>query len=124
MSAVAVHIPYYATALRHEKLADALAELNPKLLRLGAVEVRVYRAHDDAYKFRQVLHLADKKDWARIWNSEEFVTFRTVTMAWYQKPLAYEMFSTLAQGTAPGVNDVFAEDPFAVAEPAAEPVAS
>ncbi|MCK9250964.1 MAG: hypothetical protein M0P31_18535 [Solirubrobacteraceae bacterium] len=125
MSAVAVHIPYYATALRHDKLADALADLTPELLRLGALEVRVFRAQDDAYKFRQVLLLADKADWTRIWNSEAFITFRTVTMAWYQKPLAYEMFETISQGTGAGVVDVFADDPFATPAPVdATPVAA
>ncbi|EHN11381.1 hypothetical protein PAI11_17410 [Patulibacter medicamentivorans] len=111
--AIAIHLPYYATSLRHDQLAEALEALTPELLRLGALEVRVDRSKDDAYRFRQVIHVASKADWPRIWNSEPFVAFRTTKISWYQKPLAYEMYETISAGTAPGVVDVLAEDPYA-----------
>ncbi|WP_320669608.1 hypothetical protein [Patulibacter defluvii] len=109
--ALAVHLPYYATGLRHDQLAEALEALTPELLRVGALEVRVDRSKEDAYRFRQVIHVADKATWAKVWNSEPFVAFRTTKIAWYQKPLAYELYEPLTTGTAAGVSDVRGEAP-------------
>lgn len=114
MSGLAIHLPYYATGLRADQLSDALDELTPKLLRLGALEVRVYRSKDDAYKFLQVIVVAGKPDWTLLWNSEAFIDFRTISTALYQKPLAYVMHEVVSAGTGAGVTDPLAVDPYEV----------
>ncbi|MFA4927405.1 MAG: hypothetical protein WC558_02730 [Patulibacter sp.] len=125
MPGLAYNLPYYATGLRADQLAEALDELTPELLRLGALEVRLYRSNEDAYKFFQVIHVADKVAWTKIWNGEAFVRFRTVCSPWYQKPLAYAPQQLISRGVAPGVTDVFADDPFATPTPIdAEPAIS
>jgi hypothetical protein len=114
MSGLAIHLPFYATGLQADNLAAALEELTPKLLRLeGVLEVRVYRSKDDAYKFQQVIHITSKKQWEAIWNSRAFIDFRTVSTKLFQKPLAYVLHETLSQGRTAGLEDLFADDPFA-----------
>ena len=49
-----VHVPWYATGLRHDQLAAALAEIAPVSLRYGARSYAVYRSRDDLYKFLQM----------------------------------------------------------------------
>jgi len=128
--ALAIHLPYYATGLRADQLAEALDALTVELLREGALDVRVYRSKEDAYRFRQVIVVPSKGDWARIWNSEPFVAFRTTRISWYQKPLAYELYETISSGTAPGAdadaagaadapaqNEASASDPIAASSP-------
>lgn len=122
MSGLAYHLPYYATGLRADQLAEALDELTPELLRLGALEVRVYRSKEDAYRFFQVIQVEDKETWTRIWNGTAFVRFRTVCGPWFQKPLAYAPYETISQSVASGVTDVFAADPFAQPVAADAPV--
>lgn len=121
MPGLAYHLPYYATGLRADQLAEALDELTPELLRLGALEVRVYRSKEDAYRFFQVIQVEDKDAWARIWNGTAFVRFRTICGPWFQKPMAYAPYETISQAVASGVTDVFAKDPFAQPVAAEEP---
>lgn len=125
MPGLAYNLPYYATGLRADQLAEALVELTPELLRLGALEVRVQRSTEDPYRFLQVIQVADKDAWAKIWNGQAFVRFRTVCGPWYQKPLAYAPQQMISQATAPGVTDLFAADPYVkseVSEPTPEQV--
>lgn len=116
MSGLAYHLPYYATGLRADQLAEAFVELTPELLRLGALDVRVYRSKEDSYKFLQVIQVEDKDAWAKIWNGAAFVRFRTVCGPWYQKPLAYAPMQVITHGTAPGVTDLFGDDPYVKTE--------
>ncbi|MBF6619998.1 MAG: hypothetical protein ITG02_07180 [Patulibacter sp.] len=116
MPGLAYNLPYYATGLRADQLAEALVELTPELLRLGALEVRVQRSVEDPYRFLQVIQVTDKDAWARIWNGAAFVRFRTVCGPWYQKPLAYAPQRMISQATAPGVTDLFAADPYVTSE--------
>lgn len=116
MPGLAYQLPYYATGLRADQLAEAFVELTPELLRLGALDVRVYRSTEDSYRFLQVIQVEDKDAWARIWNGTAFVRFRTVCGPWFQKPLAYAPQQTISHGVAPGVTDVFADDPYVKTE--------
>ncbi len=113
MPALAYSLPYYANGLRADQLSEALVELTPELLRLGALDVRVYRSKEDPYRFLQVIQVESKDAWTKIWNGEPFVRFRTVCGSWYQKPLAYAPQEAISHGIASGVTDVFAADPFA-----------
>ena len=45
-----VHVPFYATLFRGDKLEAAVAELAPISLRYGATAYAVHRNRDDAYK--------------------------------------------------------------------------
>ena len=54
-----VHIPWYATGLRHDKLAVALADISP-VAALRRAHLLVYRLRDDRYKFLQVAEFEEK----------------------------------------------------------------
>jgi hypothetical protein len=116
MPVIAYEIPFYANGLRADALAAALQELTPKLLRLGALEVRVVRSREDAYRFRMSILMESKGAWERLWNSQEFIAFRTISGSLYQKPVNYEVNYAIAHGRAPGVVDPYADEPFGPAK--------
>ena len=101
MAAGTVHIPWYATGLRSDKLADALAEIAPIALRYGATGYTVYRSRDDQYKFLQTATFESKADWDRYWMGPEFTRFRAVTSGWYQVPVIYVWNDIVAEGALP-----------------------
>lgn len=101
MAAGWVHIPWYATGLRADKLADALEEIAPIALRYGATSYQVFRSRDDRYKFLQTAAFESKLDWERYWNGPEFTRFRTVSSSWYQVPLIYVWHDLIAEGALP-----------------------
>ncbi|MGX6448963.1 hypothetical protein ACVU7I_12980 [Patulibacter sp. S7RM1-6] len=121
MSTIVYELPWYATGLRADKLAAALQELTPKLLELGALDVRVLRARDDAYRFRQSIVVPDKTTWARLWNSETFVQFRATNTSFHQKPLNYEIYAPIAHARAEGLVDPFGDEPFGPAKAEEDP---
>jgi hypothetical protein len=82
-----VFIPWYATGLRADGLADALAAIAPVALRYGATEYGVFRSRDDRYKFLQTAAFADGVDFDRYWYGPEFARFRTEHSSWYQVPI-------------------------------------
>jgi hypothetical protein len=94
-----VHIPWYATGLRHDKLADALTGIAPIALRYGASAYEVYRSNDDRYKFLQTADFESKHDFERYWNGPEFIDFRVLTSSWYQVPVLYVWHDRIASGT-------------------------
>ena len=97
--AAVVHIPWYATGLRHDKLAAALADVSAVALRYGATSYSVYRYRDDRYKFLQTAEFEHKRDWERYWNGPEFIDFRVLTSSWYQVPVLYVWHDVIASGT-------------------------
>ena len=84
-----VHIPWYATGFRHDKLAAALAGIAPVALRYGARSYQVHRYRDDLYKFLQTAEFESKLDFERYWNGPEFIDFRVLASSWYQVPVLY-----------------------------------
>jgi hypothetical protein len=94
-----VHVPWYATGLRHDKLADALAGIAPVALRYGAHSYAVYRSNDDRYKFLQTAEFEHKRDWERYWNGPEFIDFRVLASSWFQVPVLYAWHDVIASGT-------------------------
>jgi hypothetical protein len=94
-----VHIPWYATGLRNNKLADALTGIAPVALRYGATSYAVYRSQDDRYKFLQMAAFEHHSDWERYWNGPEFIDFRVLTSSWYQVPVLYVWNDLIASGT-------------------------
>jgi hypothetical protein len=94
-----VHIPWYATGLRADRLAPALAEIASVALRYGARSYSVYRYNDDRYKFLQTAEFEHKRDFERYWNGPEFIEFRVLTSSWYQVPVLYGWTDLIAAGT-------------------------
>jgi hypothetical protein len=94
-----VHVPWYATGLRHDKLAAGLAGIAPVALRYGARSYAVYRYNDDRYKFLQMAEFEHKRDWERYWNGPEFIDFRVLASSWYQVPVLYGWTDLIASGT-------------------------
>ena len=63
MAAGVVHIPWYATLFRGDKLAAALARDRPdRDCATARRDYRVYRTRDDLYKFMQMVTFEDKLD--------------------------------------------------------------
>jgi hypothetical protein len=93
-----VHIPWYATGFRGEKLAAALAEIAAVAPRYGATHYEVYRSRDDLYRFLQVVDFESKVDWERYWGGPEFIAFRTSASSWYQVPVLYTWNDVVAVG--------------------------
>jgi hypothetical protein len=94
-----VHIPWYATGLRADKLAPALADVAAASLRYGARSYSVYRYRDDRYKFLQTAEFERKIDFERYWFGEEFTDFRVLCSSWFQVPVVYGWTDLLVAGT-------------------------
>lgn len=113
-----VHIPWYATMLRHETFGQAVAGVAPLALRYGATKYQVQRNRDDRYKILQMTWFDDKRDWYRYWESPEMVEFRARHSGHFQIPIVYTWHDELASGElGPPVAD-------AVQEPQPEPQAA
>ncbi|MDQ3631768.1 MAG: hypothetical protein M3417_10985 [Actinomycetota bacterium] len=96
-----VHIPWYATAFRPDKLEAALAEIAPIALRYGAIHYAVYRSHDDRYKFTHVNDFRTKAQWVAFWDGPEMTRFRALHSGWYQVPVLYTPMDVAAEGSMP-----------------------
>jgi hypothetical protein len=99
MAAGTVHIPWYATVFRGDKLAAALEEIAPVALRYGATDFAVYRSRDDTYKLLQFASFETKLDFERYWYGPEFSAFRTDTAGWYQVPVLYAWNDVIVAGS-------------------------
>jgi hypothetical protein len=110
-----VQIPWYATGLRGDKLAAALAEISPVALRYGARSHAVYRFNDDRYKFIQMAEFESKSDFEAYWYGPEFVDFRIIASSWYQVPVVYGWSELVTSGTmAPEMAHSTSGDPAGV----------
>ena len=104
MATGSVHIPWYATGFRGDKMEEALHQLAPIALRYGATAYAVYRGREDRYKFLQTATFHDKLDWERYWHGEEFTRFRAVNQGFYQVPVLYTWSDVVTEGTGPRAN--------------------
>ncbi len=102
-----VHIPWYATVFRGDKLADAIVEIAEVSLRYGATQYSVHRSREDAYKFDQMCWFESKSAWARYWDGPEMIAWRTRNSGLFQIPVLYAW------------NDEIAKDAVAIAESSA-----
>jgi hypothetical protein len=82
-----VFIGWYATGLRGDGFAEALAEIAPVALRYGATEYGVFRSREDRYRFLQTAAFAEGADFERYWYGPEFERFRAEHSSWYQVPV-------------------------------------
>ncbi|QEC48152.1 hypothetical protein FSW04_11625 [Baekduia soli] len=93
-----VHIPWYATLFRGDKLEAALADIAPLALRYGASSYGVHRNRDDRYKFLQLATFEHKSDWERYWNGPEFTRFRVANQGYFQVPVLYTWNDVVTEG--------------------------
>ena len=91
-----VHIPWYATVFRGDKLAAAVTEVAAASIRYGATQYAVHRSRDDAYKVLQMTWFETKLDWERYWEGPEMTAFRARCGGWYQVPVLYVWHDELA----------------------------
>ena len=101
MAGGSVHIPWYATGFRGDKLQEALEAIAPIALRYGATSFQVFRQREDRYKFLQTATFHDKMDWERYWHGEEFTRFRAVNSGFYQVPVLYSWADIVTEGSGP-----------------------
>jgi len=93
-----VHIPWYATGFRGDKLAAALAEISAVSLRYGATQHGLFRYRDDRYKFLQFAEFESKLDFERYWDGPEFTDFRVLNSGFYQVPVVYGWTDLVVHG--------------------------
>jgi hypothetical protein len=98
-----VHIPWYATGFRADKLEEQLRDIAAVSLRYGASSYRVYRYRDDRYKFLMEAAFNEKLDWDRYWEGPEFTFFRVTCNGWFQVPVVYGWVDLVATGELPEV---------------------
>jgi hypothetical protein len=94
-----VHVPWYATGFRADRMEAALSGISPVALRYGATSHQVFRYRDDRYKFLQTAEFPDKDLWDRYWNGPEFTDFRVLCSGWYQVPVLYGWTDLVSFGT-------------------------
>jgi hypothetical protein len=93
-----VHVVWYATGLRADKLEAGLREVAPAALRYGASAFAVHRSRDDRYRFLQMSWFERKLDWQRYWDGPEFIDFRTRFSSYYQVPVLYVWHDEVTSG--------------------------
>jgi hypothetical protein len=93
-----VHIPWYATVFRGDKLEAALEEISVIAMRYGASEYAMYRSRDDAYKFLQLATFEEKSDFERYWYGEEFSAWRADFQSFYTVPVLYVWHDLVLRG--------------------------
>jgi hypothetical protein len=98
MAAGVVHIPWYATVFRGDRLAAALEEIAPLALRFGATDYVVHRSRDDRYKFLQMATFESKLDFERYWYSDDFGQWRADRTGWFQVPVVYVWHDVILSG--------------------------
>jgi hypothetical protein len=113
-----VHIPWYATGLRGDKLETALLDVTPTALRYSATGWSLHRSQDDRYKFLQIVHFDDKTDFDRWWQGREMIEFRAITSGWWQVPVLYTPHDLVGEGRL-AAQDADAAPAPAESEPAA-----
>jgi hypothetical protein len=98
-----VLVPWYATILRGDLLADAVAEIAaPVAFKYGASRSTVLRSRDDMYRISQYVWFDDKDDWYRYWEGPEMIEFRARYAGKYQVPVVYAWHDDYGTVDAPG----------------------
>jgi hypothetical protein len=93
-----VHIPWYATGFRGDKVESALADVTATAMRYGALSYAVHRNRDDRYKFLQMVEFDSKLDFERWWSSQEMIDFRVIASSWFQVPVLYSWNDVITEG--------------------------
>ena len=113
-----VWVQWYATVLRQNVFAEAVAEVAPIALRYGATQYQVHVNDDDRYKITQMTWVPNHAAWYSFWEGPEMIEFRARYSGKYQVPIVYAWADEFASGSrAEGVEN-------GTAEPAESPVSS
>jgi hypothetical protein len=111
-------VQWYATVLRQNVFAEAVAEVAPIALRYGATQYQVHVNDDDRYKITQMTWVPNHAVWYSFWEGPEMIEFRARYSGKYQVPIVYAWADEIASGSrAEGVEN-------GTAEPAESPVSS
>ena len=94
-----VWVQWYATVLRQNMFADAVAEVAPVALRYGATQYQVHVSNDDRYKITQMTWVPSHAAWYSYWEGPEMVEFRARYSGKYQVPIAYQWSDELVAGS-------------------------
>ena len=116
-----VHIPWYATALRGDRLEAVLLDTSAAALRYGATSWQVHRSRDDRYKLLQMVAFDSKEDFERWWAGREMVDMRVITSGWWQVPVLYVWHDLCGAGQIGDGNGNGVPEP--APEPSADAVA-
>jgi hypothetical protein len=111
-----VHVPWYATVFRGDKLETLVAEIAPIALRYGATGYAVHRNRDDRYKILQMAMFEHKLDWDRYWSGPEFTRFRVAAQTLYQVPVLYSWNDLTIEGYLDGERERSGLAPTAVGD--------
>ena len=115
-----VHVPWYATAMRADRLEGVLVDVSGAALHYGATSWQVHRSRDDRYKLLQMISFESKEDFERWWAGPEMTDMRSITSGWWQVPVLYVWHDLCGFGQlGENGNGV----PTTVPEPAADAVA-
>jgi hypothetical protein len=93
-----VHIPWYATGLRKDYMAEEISRIAPIALRYGATQYAVHRSRDDRYKILQMVWFETHRDWYRYWEGPEVNAFRRRNSGKFQIPVVYVWHDELVAG--------------------------
>jgi hypothetical protein len=111
-------VQWYATVLRQNVFAEAVAEVAPVALRYGATQYQVHVSNDDRYKITQMTWVPSHAAWYSFWEGPEMIEFRARYSGKYQVPIVYAWADEIASGSrAAGVVN-------GAAEPASSPVST
>jgi hypothetical protein len=97
-----VWVKWYATVLRQEMFAEAVAKVAPIALRYGATQYQVHIDNDDRYKITQMTWVPDHPTWYAFWEGPEMIEFRSRFSGKYQIPIVYAWADEIAHG---GITD-------------------
>jgi hypothetical protein len=92
------YIPWYATVLRQELFAEAVAAVAPLALRYGATRYQVHVSREDRYKITQMSWFNSQRDWYRYWEGREMIEFRARHAGHFQIPVVYYWADEVAAG--------------------------
>ena len=111
-------VQWYATVLRQNVFAEAVAEVAPVALRYGATQYQVHVSNDDRYKITQMTWVPSHAAWYSFWEGPEMIEFRARYSGKYQVPIVYAWADEIQSGSrAAGVVN-------GTAEPASSPVST
>ena len=92
-------VQWYATVLRQNSFAEAVAEVATIALRYGATQYQVHVSNDDRYKITQMTWVPSHAAWYTYWEGPEMIEFRARYSGKYQVPITYAWADEIAAGT-------------------------
>ena len=114
-----IWVQWYATVLRQNSFAEAVAQVAPLALRYGATQYSVHVSNDDRYKITQMTWVPDHASWYGYWEGPEMIEFRARHMGHYQVPIVYAWADEIASGGGREVVSAGATEPAPASSPTA-----